>query len=59
MADNIGQLEQYLRVIIGAGLLMWTLFFQGPAWGWFGLVPLATGLIRWCPLYALFRISHR
>ncbi|BEV09248.1 MULTISPECIES: DUF2892 domain-containing protein [unclassified Methylophilus] len=59
MADNIGQLEQYLRVIIGAGLLMWTLFFQGPTWGWFGLVPLATGLIQWCPLYALLKINRR
>lgn len=53
MADNVGQLERYFRVILGAGLLLWTLFFQGQAWGWFGLVPLATGLIGWCPLYAL------
>lgn len=36
---------------------MWTLFFQGTVWGWFGLVPWATGLIRWCPLYAMFRIN--
>jgi hypothetical protein len=23
-------------------------------WGWIGIVPLATGLIGWCPPYALF-----
>lgn len=55
MADNIGQFERYARVIIGAGLLLWTLFFEGAAWGWLGVVPLATGLISWCPLYAMLR----
>lgn len=22
-------------------------------WGWLGVIPLATGLLRWCPPYAL------
>jgi hypothetical protein len=60
MRGNISQLERYLRVIIGAGLLMWTLFFEGAAWGWFGIVPLATGLMGWCPLYSLIKpLCHR
>lgn len=60
MRGDISQLERYLRVIIGAGLLMWTLFFEGSAWGWFGIVPLATGLMGWCPLYSLIKpLCHR
>jgi hypothetical protein len=27
---------------------------QVGAWGWIGVVPLATGLFRMCPLYAMF-----
>jgi hypothetical protein len=26
-------------------------------WGWLGVVPLATGLIGWCPLYAVLGLS--
>ena len=27
------------------------------AWAWLGLVPLATGLMGWCPPYAIFGIN--
>jgi hypothetical protein len=27
------------------------------AWGWVGVVPLATGLLGWCPAYRLFGIN--
>jgi hypothetical protein len=26
-------------------------------WGWIGVLPLATGLIGWCPPYALLGIN--
>lgn len=26
-------------------------------WGWIGVVPLLTGLIRWCPAYPLLGIN--
>jgi hypothetical protein len=26
-------------------------------WGWLGLVPLATGLLGWCPPYTLLGIN--
>ena len=57
MTSNIGSIERALRVIVGAGLV--SLVFVGPqtAWGWLGLVPLATGLIGWCPPYALLGIN--
>jgi hypothetical protein len=33
--------------------------FVGPqtAWGWVGLVPLATGLVGFCPLYSILGIN--
>lgn len=57
LAVNEHPAERVLRVVLGLGLL--ALVFVGPktAWGWIGLVPLATGLIGSCPLYSLVGIS--
>jgi Protein of unknown function (DUF2892) len=29
----------------------------GPVWAWIGVVPLATGLMGWCPAYPLLGMS--
>lgn len=57
MKKNIGSVERAVRIIVGAAVL--TLVFVGPqsAWGYLGIVPLATGLLGWCPPYALFGFS--
>jgi hypothetical protein len=53
MTKNIGPVDRAIRLAAGIGLL--SLTFVGPQswWGLFGLVPLATALIGWCPPYAL------
>ncbi len=53
-ATNVGSADRVLRIILGIGLL--SLVFIGPQtpWGWLGLVPLFTGLMRTCPLYSVF-----
>lgn len=53
---NEGTIDRVVRVT--AGLILLSLVFTGPQtpWGWIGLVPLATGLIGWCPAYSLFGI---
>jgi hypothetical protein len=57
MKPNEGGLDRILRIIVGLGLL--SLVFVGPQtpWGYVGLVPLLTGLIGFCPLYAVFGVS--
>ncbi len=57
MKKNIHQVERVVRVVGGAGLA--SLAFWGPTNYWFllGLVPVATGLLGWCPPYALLGIS--
>ncbi len=57
MSTNIGGIERILRIVVGLGLI--AIVFVGPQtnWGWFGVIPLATGLIGWCPPYALLGIS--
>ena len=57
MKKNMGSIDKTLRIIVG--LILIALVFVGPktAWGWLGLIPLATGLISWCPAYEPFKIS--
>jgi hypothetical protein len=57
MPRNEGTIDRALRILIGLGLL--AIVFVGPQtpWGWVGLVPLATGLVGYCPLYRLIGIN--
>jgi len=57
MTTNEGTIDRALRVL--AGLVLIALAATGTVgvWGWIGVVPLATGLIGWCPAYTLLGIS--
>lgn len=57
MTINEGTVDRVVRVI--AGLVILSLAFIGPktAWGYIGLIPIATGLVGYCPAYSLFGIS--
>jgi len=57
MTQNIGGIERILRIV--AGLILIALAATGSVgwWGWLGLVPLATGLMGWCPPYSLLGIN--
>jgi len=51
--QNVGGIDKILRIVVGLALI--SLVFIGPKtlWGWIGIIPLATGLINFCPAYAL------
>ena len=57
MTANVGGIDRILRIV--AGLVLIALAFTGTigAWGWIGLVPLATGLFRVCPAYGLLGMN--
>lgn len=57
MTSNIGTWDRTLRIV--AGLALVSLVFVGPKtlWGLLGLVPLATGLARFCPAYRVAGVS--
>jgi hypothetical protein len=56
MKNNVGTLDRSLRIVAGLGLIGATLFGAIGAWGWIGVVPLATGIFRFCPAYLPFGI---
>ena len=57
MTANVGGLDRILRVVVG--LILISLVFVGPQtpWGWIGVVPLITGLFRFCPAYTLLGLN--
>lgn len=57
MNANVGGVDKILRIVVG--LILISLVFVGPQtpWGWIGVIPVATALINWCPLYSLLGIS--
>jgi hypothetical protein len=57
MNSNVGGIDRTLRIIVGLGLIVWAAALGGPAWAWIGVVPLATGLFRFCPAYPLMGMS--
>lgn len=54
MTQNVGGIDRILRIVVG--LLLVVLAATGTVgwWGWIGALPLATGLLGWCPPYAIF-----
>lgn len=57
LPTNEGAFDRALRVALG--LVAIALVFVGPqtAWGWLGLIPLATGAMGSCPIYTLLGVS--
>lgn len=57
MKINEGAVDRVLRVLVGAGVL--SLAFVGPQtpWAYLGLIPLLTGIVGFCPLYAVLGIN--
>jgi hypothetical protein len=57
MTQNIGNIERIIRIVGGLVLIALAATSTVGVWGWLGLVPLATGLVGWCPPYSLLGIN--
>jgi len=57
MKSNVGGIDRVLRVIVGIVLIVLAATGVVGWWGWLGVVPLATGLLRVCPLYGIAGIN--
>lgn len=56
MQHNVGGADRIIRIVVGIALIVWAIL-GGPIWAWIGVLPLATGLIGWCPAYLPFGIK--
>ena len=57
MKCNVGGVDRVLRIVVGLVLIALAATGTVGVWGWIGVVPLATGLFRFCPLYPLLGVN--
>jgi hypothetical protein len=56
MKKNVGTIDMIIRLIIGIAIGVWGLMNSN--WlGLIGIIPIATGLMNFCPLYTVFGIG--
>ncbi|WP_374410043.1 DUF2892 domain-containing protein [Hydrogenophaga sp.] len=53
MNKNVGGIDRTLRIVVGIALIAAAATGAVGVWGYIGVVPLLTGLIGWCPPYAI------
>lgn len=56
MKQNIGTVDRIVRLVLGLAIAAAGIYFRN----WLGLIaiiPIATALVRFCPLYLPFGIS--
>lgn len=54
MIQNIGSVDRAIRISVGVILIGASVLGYIGVWGWLGVIPLATGLFRFCPVYLPF-----
>lgn len=53
---NVGGADRIIRIVLGIGIMAAGAYYAS-AWGVLGIIVLATGIFRWCPLYMPLGIS--
>ncbi len=56
MRANIGTIDRTLRIVVGLTLIGLAITGTIGGWGWIGVIPILTGLVRICPLYSVLGI---
>jgi len=56
MKNNVGSVDRLIRIILGLLIAIAGVVFDS-WWGLIGIIPLATGLFKFCPLYLPLKIS--
>ncbi|MDO4895207.1 DUF2892 domain-containing protein [Moraxella sp.] len=57
MKINVGKADKIIRIILGLVLIGLVIGKVIGWWGLIGLIPLATGMFNFCPIYHLLGIN--
>jgi hypothetical protein len=57
MKCNVGNMDRAIRIIVGLVLIGLAATGTIGMWGWIGIVPVLTGVFRFCPAYPLLGIN--
>ena len=58
MKLNVGGIDRVLRIVAGAALVGYGVTSGNP-WFYLGAIPLATGLVGFCPFYPMVGLTTR
>lgn len=53
MKCNVGNIDRAVRIIVGLALIGLAVTNIIGEWGWIGVIPLLTGIFRYCPAYSV------
>ena len=56
MKQNVGSIDRIIRLIVGIVIIVVGVILNS-WWGLIGVLIFLTGLVGWCGLYRIFRIS--
>jgi len=57
MPLNVGSVDRIARIVVGLVLMILAAIGTVGLWGWIGIIPLLTGVFRFCPAYNLLGIN--
>lgn len=57
MQSNVGGVDRILRIVVGLVLIALAATGVVGWWGWIGVVPLLTGIFRFCPVYPILGLT--
>lgn len=57
MKLNVGGIDRVLRIIVGLMLIALAATNTVGLWGYIGIMPLLTGIFRFCPAYGLLGVN--
>lgn len=57
MKMNVGNIDRILRILVGLALIALAATNTVGVWGYIGIVPLLTGVFKFCPAYSLLGIN--
>jgi len=57
MKINVGTIDRTLRIVAGVILITLAATQTVGLWGYIGIVPLLTGLFKFCPVYSLLGMN--
>jgi hypothetical protein len=57
MKKNIGTPERVIRAIVGIGIMCLAFVGSKTPWAYLGVIPFLTGIVGFCPPYALLGIK--
>ena len=57
MKANVGGVDRAMRIAAGVVLIGLAATGQIGVWGWIGIMPVLTGVFKFCPAYTLFGMN--